>query len=157
MSRKWIGGAVAALAIAAAAVTATSVLGSDSNAPIQYGKVTVDLSRSAPGHARPVRGGGGSKKPKLVYLQSPSPITINPAPPPAGVGALVDVRLTGCSKVVDGGIVPKDTTDLFIQGSYVKNSKQYHVLIALDDAAAAASPRAPFTITSNLTCLKGVK
>ena len=53
--------------------------------------------------------------------------------------------------------MPTDTTNVYLQGSYVKNPKQYHVLIALDDAAAAASPRAPFTITSNLTCLKGVK
>ena len=59
--------------------------------------------------------------------------------------------------MIDGGIVPTDTTDVYVQGSYVKNSKQYHVLIALDDAAAAANPRLPFTITSNLTCLKSVK
>ena len=57
--------------------------------------------------------------------------------------------------MVDGGVVPKGTNDVFVQGTYVRSPREYHVLIGLDDGALDA--RAPFTITSNLTCLKGVK
>ena len=56
--------------------------------------------------------------------------------------------------MIDGGVVPSDTHDVFVQGTYVANKRTYHVLIALDDAAVAASPRTSFSITSSLTCLQ---
>ena len=88
-----------------------------------------------------------------MYLQSPSPVPINPADAPAGVGPFIDVKLTGCSKVLDGGVVPS-RDDVFVQGTYVKSASEYHVLIGIDDPDVN---RTPFTITSNLTCLKGTK
>lgn len=143
--------AAAAIGFALASTSSTA-----SETPPDYTHLTIDLSGAArtKALAKPVP--GSAKKAEVVYLQG-SATTIDPSDPPVGLSPFVDVKLTGCSKVIDGGIVPRDTTDLFIQGSYVKNSKQYHVLIALDDGAASAPPRTPFTITSNLTCLKGVK
>ena len=64
------------------------------------------------------------------------------------------MKLTGCSKVIDGGVVPS-RTDVYVQGTYVKSAGEYHVLIGLDTDRTAN--RTPFTITSNLTCLKGTK
>ena len=145
---------VAAAAAIGFAIASTSSTASET--PPDYTKLTIDLADAPRMKAFAKPAPGSPKKAEIVYLEG-SATTIDPSDPPVGLSPFIDVKLTGCSKVVDGGIVPKDTTDLFIQGSYVKNSKQYHVLIALDDAAAAASPRAPFTITSNLTCLKGVK
>jgi hypothetical protein len=57
--------------------------------------------------------------------------------------------------VIDGGILTQDH-DIYVQGSYVANPGEYHVRIGFDDAAVAAGVHA-FTITSHLTCLKGVK
>ena len=117
----------------------------------------VDLSKQAPAAARPSADAQGKKKPKkpkVVYLQSPSPQPINPADAPVGLGPFIDVKLTGCSKVIDGGVVPS-RTDVFVQGTYVKSASEYHVLIGIDDRHIQS--RTPFTITSNLTCLKGTK
>ena len=152
MSRKWIGGLVAVAAVGAAALAASSVLGADGGGDPRpaYATVSVDLHQRAPATARP--SAKKPKKPKLVYLQSPAPVPINPALPPDGVGPNVDVKLTGCSKVVDGGVVA-DNTGVFVQGTYVASKGEYHVLIGLAPGATAA----PFNITSNLTCLKGVK
>jgi hypothetical protein len=159
MSRKWIGGLVAVAAIGATALAASSVLGAGGGADPRpaYATVHVDLSQQAPATARAsadARGKKKPKKPKVVYLQSPSPQPINPADPPVGLGPFIDVKLTGCSKVIDGGVVPS-RTDVFVQGTYVKSASEYHVLIGID--ADHTTDRAPFTITSNLTCLKGTK
>ena len=81
MSRKWIGGLLTVAALAAAGVAATSVLGAedggDSPRPA-YATVEVDLSEATPAAARP-SSKPKKKKPKLTYLQSPAPVTINPA------------------------------------------------------------------------------
>lgn len=153
MSRKWIAGLVALAALGGTAFATSAVLSSGAGARPAYATVAVDLSRAAPATAR-ANANAPSSKPKVVYLQSSDPTTINPAPPPTGTGAFVDVKLTGCSKVVDGGVVPSDT-NVYVQGSYVKSRSEYHVLIGLDDAAQAAP--AQFTITSYLTCLKGAR
>jgi hypothetical protein len=164
MSRKWIGGLVAVAAIGAGAFAASSVLGADSSAPVRpaYATVSVDLSQGnaqAPATARRAKAEHKpkpkKKKPKVVYLQSPSPVTINPADPTqGGVGPNIDIKLTGCSKVMEGGVVPS-RPDVFVQGSFIKSSSEYHVLIGL--ANQPTVDRTPFTITSHLTCLKGVK
>jgi len=157
MSRKWIGGLVAVAAIGATALAASSVLGAGGGADPRpaYATVHVDLSQRAPAAARPSADAKKKpKKPKVVYLQSPSSQPINPADPPAGLGPFIDVKLTGCSKVIDGGVVPS-RTDVFVQGTYVKNKGEYHVLIGIDPEHL--DNRTPFTITSNLTCIKGTK
>ena len=143
--------AAAAIGFALASTSSTA-----SETPPDYTHLTIDLSGATRTKALAKPAPGSPKKAEVVYLQG-SATTIDPSDPPVGLSPFVDVKLTGCSKVIDGGVVPKNTTDLFIQGSYVKNSKQYHVLIALDDGAASAPTPTPFTITSNLTCLKGVK
>ncbi len=153
MTRKLIGGLAAVAALAAAAVIGSSGLTTASETRPAYSSMTIDLGKGARAHAR--KAAPSSKKPKLVYLQGTT-TTINPADVSAGgLGPYIDIGLTGCSKVVDGGVVPKQTNDVFVQGSYVESPSEYHVLIGIDDAALAT--RAPFTITSNLTCLKGVK
>jgi hypothetical protein len=154
MSKKLIGVVAAIAAVGGTALaTAAVVDGGDGPRP-DYATVTVDLGASGERAAKP-KGGIGPKKPKLIYLQSATPVSINPADATAGgVGPYVDVKLTGCSKVVDGGVVPS-SVDVFVQGSYVAAPGEYHVLIGLDDGALAA--RTPFTITSSLTCLKGAK
>jgi hypothetical protein len=155
MSRKWIAGLAVVAIAGATTVAATSVLGNGSTVRPSYATMTVDLRQQAAA-ARP-KAGTGSSGPKLLYLQSSTPTTINPADPAAGgLGPFVDVRLKGCSKVVSGGVVPL-STDVFTQGSYVESPSKFHVLIGLDDAAAAAIPRVPFQINTNLTCLKGAK
>jgi hypothetical protein len=157
MSRKLIGLAVVAAIAGGAALATASVGGGDSAARPDYATVSVDLSQSASREATAQRGlaVGKKKKPRLVYLQSPGPTTINPADPSAGgVGPYVDVKLTGCAKVIDGGVV-SSRLDVYQQGSYVQSNAEYHVLIGID--ATNLGDRTPFTITSNLTCLKGVK
>jgi hypothetical protein len=155
MSRKWISGLVGLVAVAGTALAATSAFSTDTQSRPEYTPVTVDLSDAR------AKGGvsGTKKKPKVVYLRSAAPTTINPAEPAVGttgVGAYIDVKLSGCSKVIDGGVAPR-STDVYVQGSYIKSPSEFHVLIGLDDAAAAASPRATFLIDTHLTCLKGVK
>jgi ABC-type transport system substrate-binding protein len=155
MSRKWIGGIVALAAVAGGAFAATSAFSTDAGIRPPTATVTVDLSRATAKAAAP----GATKKPRLVYLSSSTPTTINPADPAAGgIGPYVDVALTGCSKVIDGGVVPS-RFDVYQQGTYIKHPKnapaEYHVLINLDNDSLAN--RTPFTIDTNLTCLKGVK
>ena len=156
MSTKWIGAAVAVIAVAGGTALATAAQDDGAGPRPDFATVTVDLS-GAGGNARPkgVPGGGNTKKPRLVYLESTSPVTINPADPAAGgVGPYIDVKLTGCKKVIDGGVVPS-RLDVYSQGTYVATPAEYHALIALD--AQSLGDRTAFTINSNLTCLKGVK
>jgi hypothetical protein len=157
MSRKWIGAAVAALAVGGAAV-ATATDGGGSGVRPNYASVTIDLGdQRANVNARGGGVGAGrkAKKPRLVYLQSSAPQTINPADPAAGgVGPFIDVELTGCAKVVDGGVIPS-RFDVYAQGTYVESPSSYHALIAIDEESLG--DRTPFTVQSNLTCLKGVK
>jgi hypothetical protein len=132
---------------AAVAIAATSVLGSDEHTPA-YGKLAIDLSKDRVHHAG---GGGSSSKPKVIYLKSGETQV-----DPVAIGTpYLDIKLTGCRKVVDGGILTQDH-DIYVQGSYVANPGEYHVRIGFDDNAVAAGVHA-FTITSHLTCLKGVK
>jgi hypothetical protein len=139
----------AAAAFAVIAVAATSGLGAGAgDNPPRWGKVTIDLSKSAPN-----QGGGGTRKPKeprIVYLKSGDTLV-----DPVAIGTpYINIQLTGCRKVIDGGIVTQDH-DIYVQGSDVVNPGRYDVRIGFDDAAAASLH--PFTITSHLTCLKGVK
>ena len=161
MSRKLITGLVAAVAMAGMGFAAGSALSGTNDPEPHYTPLTIDLSKDGAA-TRAKAGATGSGKPKLVYLSSSTPTTINPAPigsPPdpatgaPAVGRYVDLKLAGCSKVVDGGAVPLTTNDVYVQGSYVQSSSKYHVLIGLDDTAADGT----FQIDTNLTCLKGVK
>ncbi len=141
---------------AAVAIAATSVLGSDDHAPA-YGKLSIDLSKDRAGSRGGGGGGGGggrhaSTKPRVVYLKSGETQV-----DPIAIGTpYLDIKLTGCSKVVDGGILTQNH-DIYVQGSYVASPGEYHVRIGFDDGAVAAGQVQPFTITSHLTCLKGVK
>ena len=151
MSRKWIAALVALAAVAGGALAATSAFSTGTNARPPTANVTVDLSKAQ----RETGARATKKKPRIVYLQSSTPKTINPADPAAGgIGPYIDVKLTGCAKVLDGGVNPS-RFDVYMQGSYVASPSEYHVLLALDNEALGN--RTPFTITSNLTCLKGVK
>jgi ABC-type transport system substrate-binding protein len=159
MSRKLIAGLVAMAALGAAAFAATSALSTGAGARPAYATVSIDLSEGQPSASRAKAQAGGeakkTKKPKVTYLQSSAPTTINPADVAAGgVGPYIDVKLTGCSKVIDGGVVAS-RLDVYVQGSYVKSPSEYHVLIGLDNERLG--DRTPFTVSSNLTCLKGVK
>jgi hypothetical protein len=144
---------VAAGTVGAVAIAATSVLGSEDRAPA-YGKLTIDLSKDrAPGGGGGGGGGGNasSTKPRVVYLKSGETQV-----DPIAIGTpYLDIKLTGCRKVVDGRILTQDH-DIYVQGSYVASPGEYHVRIGFDDQAVAAGVH-PFTITSHLTCLKGVK
>ena len=131
-------------AVAVVAIGATNVLGSDEHTPT-YGKLSFDLSKDRVHHA------SSGSKPKVVYLKS-GETTVDPV----AIGTpYLDIKLTGCRKVVDGGILTQDH-DIYVQGSYVANPGEYHVRIGFDDNAVAAGVHA-FTITSHLTCMKGVK
>ena len=153
LSRKLIAGLVALAAVGGTGFAAGSALSGTDDAP-EYAPLTIDLGKErAATRAKAI---GGTTTPKLVYLQSSTPTTVNTADPPAGIGPYVDLRLKGCSKVVTGGVSPL-STDVYVQGSYIESPKVFHVLVALDDAAAAASPRPTFQVDTNLTCLKGVK
>jgi hypothetical protein len=156
MSRKWIAGLVALVAVAAMGFAAGAALsGTDDGRT--YTPLTIDLSKGKKVAARAKAGPGATSKPKLTYLSSSTPTTINTAEPAdGGFGAYVDLRLRGCDKVIDGGVFPH-SSDVYVQGSYIQSPSKYHVLIGLDDAAAAASPRPTIQVDTNLTCLGGVK
>lgn len=158
MSRKWIAAVAAVVAVGGMGLAASAVLGTGAGARPAYATVSVDLGDEAVAAKRKAAAGGSSKKAKkakVTYLQSTSPAPINPGDPGVGgVGPFVDVRLTGCSKVIDGGVVPS-RLDVYVQGTYVKSPGEYHVLIGIDEDNLG--DRTPFTITSNLTCLKGTK
>jgi ABC-type transport system substrate-binding protein len=153
MSRKWIAGLVALVAVAATALAAAASLPERRPSPVpSYHTLKVDPATL---HTVPQGKVTGKSKPKLTYLESSTPTTINPADAAqGGIGPYVDVKLTNCSKVISGGVVPISRTDVFVQGSYVSSPGEYHVLIAIDPDHL--SDRTPFTIRSNLTCLKGV-
>jgi hypothetical protein len=146
------------------AIAATSVLGAGDDSP-RWGKLSIDLSGDRVGKQAPDPGGGGGgtggggggggsqtkpAKPKVIYLKSGATVV-----DPTAIGtSYLDIKLTGCRKVIDGGIATQDQ-DIFMQGTDVVNAGEYHVRIGFDDSAAG-TPH-PFTITSHLTCLKGVK
>jgi hypothetical protein len=160
--RTWTAAFAAAAVIAVVAVAATSVLGAGDDAP-RWGKLTIDLSKDAQGKRAPNHGGGGggnaggggpsqthTTQPKVVYLKSGATVI-----DPVAIGtSYLDIKLKGCQKVIEGGIATQDQ-DIFVQGSDVEPPGVYHVRIGFDDSAAS-TPH-PFTITSHLTCLKGVK
>ena len=56
--------------------------------------------------------------------------------------------------MIDGSVVPS-RLDVYSQGTYVASPNEYHALIAIDEESLG--DRTPFTINSNLTCLKRVK
>lgn len=141
-----IGGVAAASALSAGGTTSPA-----GPASPDYATVKVDLRKSDPAGSQARR---ATKKPKLVYLKSSTPTTVDPADPPAGVGPYVDVGLTGCSKVIDGNVVPS-RGDVYVQGGYVESRSEYHVLIGLDKDSLG--DRTPFTVSTSLICLKGVK
>jgi hypothetical protein len=148
--RTVIGGLAGVAALAIVAAGATSVLGAGDDTP-RYGKLTIDLSKEA---AVKQQGNQQRSKPRVVYLKSGA-TTVDPT----AIGTpYLDIKLTGCRKVVDGGVLTQDDAnhDIYVQGSYVANPGEYHVRIGFDDAAVAAGVH-PFTITSHLTCLKGVR
>lgn len=147
-ARKWTAGLAAGGAIAIAGIAAGSVLGAGEPQP-SVGKVSIELHKPA--------GGAGRKapappKPRVVYLKSGQ---TNVDPVAIGTPYL-DIKLTGCSKVIDGGVLPQNT-NVYVQGTFVQDPGEYHVLIGFDDEAIANGQVAPFTITSHLTCLKGAR
>ncbi len=145
--RTWMAALACAAALAVVAVGAASVLGAGDEAP-RYGKLTIDLSK---GKASKAPAQGQAAKPKVIYLKSGETLV-----DPIAIGTpYLDIKLTGCRKVIDGGVLTQDH-DIYVQGSYVANPGEYHVRIGFDDAAVAAGVH-PFAITSHLTCLKGVK
>src|SRR5215211_7486342 len=79
MSRKLIAGLVAVVAVAGLGVAAGSALSGTDQEP-HYTPLTIDLSEQ--GAATNAKAGpGGSSKPEVVYLESPTPTTINTADP----------------------------------------------------------------------------
>ena len=157
MSRKWIAGLVALVAVGGTAIGVASAVGTEAETAPRPTTLTVDLSGER-SNARAKGGPGGSTaKPKVVYLASSTPTTINTADPAeGGVGPYIDLALTGCSKVIDGGVKPRNL-DVYVQGSYPESKSKYHVLIGLDDTAAGTTPRPTIQVDTYLTCLKGVK
>ncbi len=148
MRGKWIVGAVVAAA-AIAGATASSVLGGDSSPRPDY--ATIDLKvepkPSAPANPHQAR---KARKPRVIYLQgSPSIVDVS------ATGPYIDVRVSSCpgsSKVIGGGAYA-DNTNIYEQGTYIPNDREYHVLLGFDDDGPAQA----FTISSHLTCLKGAK
>ena len=160
MSRKWIGGLVAVAAIGATALAASSVLGAGGGADPRpaYATVHVDLSKQAPATARPsadAKGKKKPKKPKVVYLQSPSPQPINPADAPAGSGP---VHRREAHRLLEGdrrwrGAEPHGR----LRPGDLREERQRVPRADRTRRREHPANRAPFTITSNLTCLKGTK
>lgn len=145
--RTWMAALAGAATLAVVAAGAATVLGAGDEAP-RYGKLTIDLSE---GKASKAAQQPKPPKPRIVYLKSGETLV-----DPVAIGTpYLDIKLTGCRKVIDGGVLTQDH-DIYVQGSYVANPGEYHVRIGFDDAAVVAGVH-PFTITSHLTCLKGVK
>ena len=142
--RSWMAALAGVAALAAVAVGAASVLGAGDEPP-RYGKLAIDLSND--------RAKAQGNNPRVIYLKSGETL-VDPTAPEIGTPYL-DIKLTGCRKVIDGGVLTQNH-DIYVQGSYVANPGEYHVRIGFDDAAVAAGVH-PFTITSHLTCLKGLK
>lgn len=147
-SRRKITGLVALAVIGAGAVAASAVIGSGSSPRPDYAQVDVKMdASSAPGSPRRAR---AVKKPEVLYL-SGATSTVDTAV----TGPNIDIRLFSCpgkSRVIGGGVQPSNT-NVYMQGSSIPNSREYHVLLGFTDPAAAV----PFTITSHLICLKGAK
>ena len=150
-SRKWLGGVVVLTAIGVGAVTANAVIGSGSSPRPSDAQVDVRMdASSAPAATRRAK----ATKPKVVYLTG-DPSTVDTA----ATGPYVDVRLFSCpgtSRVIGGGVVPSNT-NVFQQGSYTPNAREYHVLLGYDDETINAGGATSFTITSHLICLKGAR
>ena len=159
MRRNLIAGLM--LAIAAAGVLgATAVFGSDSAGDKTPARTSVDVRMSpAPApHARAAKA-TGSRKPKVVYLVGEG--SVSTAAPPAGQGPYIDFRLTAtrklCPRVVDGGIYARNL-DFFQQGTYIDDTGQYHVLMALDDNATEPNdPPVTIPYSLHLICMRGVR
>ena len=96
-------------------------------------------------------------KPKVAYLAGQGTVNTDPAAP-GGTGPYIDFELAAprrlCPRVINGG-VDAANLDLFQQGSYVEKGN-YHVLMGLDDKAAAETPTT-FPYESHVICLKGVR
>jgi hypothetical protein len=135
-------------ALAAAAIGATAVFGSNSEPTGQatYRHVNVSMAPSAPAARAAAAKKAGLK---VVYLSGSGQVDAGPSNPALDFGLKASKQL--CPSVLDGGI-QADNLDFFQQGSYVKKGR-YHVLMSLDDAAAAT----PVTIhySLHLICLKG--
>jgi hypothetical protein len=152
MRRKWIAGVAALAAIGGTTMAAASVIdnGAEPLGRPGHSTVTVDLSRERPAPASRAKPGSKSK---VVYLKSTTSDPISTADVSAGgLGPYISIKLKGCKKVIDGGVVPSDP-DIYLQGSWVKSPRVYEVLVGLDDNALAERPT--FTFGSFLTCLKG--
>ena len=148
---------LAVLASAATAVAATSVFGEGASLDERPGYATVNVQMgpaAAPGNTRAAVARKATK-PKVVYLTGQG--TVNTDPAAGGTGAYIDFALNApknlCPRVIDAGI-NAGNLDLFQQGSYVEKG-EYHVLMGLDDAAAATP--VSFAYESHVICLKGVK
>ena len=75
-----------------------------------------------------VVGACAAPKPRVVYLKSGETQV-----DPVAIGTpYLDIKLTGCRKVVDGGILTQDH-DIYVQGSDVASPGEYHVRIGFDD------------------------
>jgi hypothetical protein len=129
------------------------VFGSDSSSDPKpdYTRIEVRAHRQAAPLARPAKAAKPSK-PTVVYLGGSGTVDT------ATTGAYIDFGLRAkqklCPRVVDGGIRSTNNLDLFQQGSYVAKG-QYHVLMALDDAAKDTPATIQYTL--HLICLKGVR
>ncbi len=150
-SSKLLAGVVVLAAIGAGAVTASAVIGSGSSPRPSYAKVDVKVdAASAPVSARRAK----AKKPQVLYLTGAASTVDTSA-----TGPYVDIRLFSCpgtSRVIGGGVVPSNT-NVFQQGSYTPNAREYHVLLGYDDEAIDSGGATSFTITSHLICLKGAR
>ncbi len=145
---------VLALAAGAAmALGASAVFGSGASVDVRpdFASVEVQMTPTAsPPNARQAKA-TKSRKPKVIYLAGSGSLNTGET------GPYVDFELRAaksqCPRVIDGGI-RAGNLDFFEQGSYVDGG-QYHVLMALDDAAAGTPVTIPYAL--HLICLKGVR
>ena len=159
MRRNFIAG-LAAAATVATAFAATSVFGEGSAVDPRPGYATVDVQMGPAGAPAPAKAAAvaakKARKPKVVYLSGEGTVNTDPAVA-GGTGPYIDFRLNApknlCQRVIDAGI-NAGNLDLFQQGSYVRKG-EYHVLMGLDDTAAATPVTFPYE--SHVICLKGVK
>lgn len=157
--RKYLITMLALAAVAATSLAATAVFGQGSTIGVRPGYATVNVKMSAaraPLAGRAAASAKQASKPKVVYLTGKGTVNTDPAVP-GGTGPYIDFRLNApknlCPRVIDAGINPGNL-DLYQQGSYVKKG-EYHVLMGLDDDAAATPTTFPYE--SHVICLKGVR
>ena len=140
MSRKWIGGLLTVAALAAAGVAATSVLGAedggDSPRPA-YATVEVDLSEATPAAATAVQ--------QAQDEEAEADLPAEPGPGDDQPGAGDRGRRRPEHRRRSSPAARRSSTaascragrDVFVQGTYVANAGEYHVLIGLEDQDAA--------------------